>query len=45
LVVQEAVAWKETPRVSMAHCADATLDAPIAAHTWPVLLLNVAEGA
>jgi hypothetical protein len=45
LVVQDAVAWKETPRVSMAHRADARLDAPIAAHTWPVLLLNVVEGA
>jgi len=45
LVVQDAVAWKETPRVSMAHCADAKPDTPIAAHTWPVLLLNVVEGA
>ena len=45
MVVQKAVAWKETPRVSMAHCAVARLDTPIAAHTWPVLLLNVVEGA
>ena len=45
MVVHAAVAWNSTPAVSMNHCAEAVLVAPMATHTWPALALKVVAGA
>jgi len=39
------VAWNSTPAVSMNHCAETVLVAPMATHTWPDLALKVVAGA
>lgn len=41
MVVHAAVAWNSTPAVSMNQLAEATLVAPMATHTCPVLPSNV----